>query len=150
MLVSMAVGVCLHVVVWMIVWVARGVWLYVMVSIVVHMARCVTVGESPRLRSRPATLAPFAVGLLLWLPHPWLQTGSGYHIYDNGLNPKHCVSGASVRRDLGFIGFDYDAMGPGKLVVRQQRAVAGVVWCGVVWCGVVWSGTRVGVWFVAM
>ena len=90
------------------------------------------------------------VGLLLCLPHPWLQTGSGYHIYDNGLNPKHCVSGASVRRDLGFIGFDYDAMGPGKLVVRQQRAVAGVVWCGVVWCGVVWSGTRVGVWFVAM
>ncbi len=46
-----------------------------------------------------------------------VQTGSGYHIFDNGLNPKDTSVDASIRRNLGFIGFDYDAMGPGKLHV---------------------------------
>lgn len=45
------------------------------------------------------------------------QTGSGYHIYDHGMNPTKATTTASVRRDLGFVGFAYDSMGPGKMEV---------------------------------
>jgi hypothetical protein len=77
-----------------------------------------------------ALVAPTA--LVVWEPipppSPPPQTGSGYHVYDNGLSPEACEVDSSLRRDLGFIGFEYDAMGPGKLVVTVPRVTpAGAV-----------------------
>jgi hypothetical protein len=45
------------------------------------------------------------------------QTGSGYTIYDNGVNPEKTVLETSKRRELAFVTYDYDDMGPGKMIV---------------------------------
>ena len=50
-----------------------------------------------------------------------VQTGSGYNIYDNGVNPTKTILDSSKRRDLGFVGFDYDDSGPGKMIVSVPR-----------------------------
>ena len=58
-----------------------------------------------------------------------MQAGAGYHIFDNGVNPTKAVIETSARRDFGFIGFDYDDMGPGKMLVRGKHARAIFVVC---------------------
>jgi tubby-related protein 1 len=44
-------------------------------------------------------------------------SGSEYTIFDAGLNPDKAVTDASVRRELGCIEFEYDKMGPGRMVI---------------------------------
>ena len=43
------------------------------------------------------------------------QSGSGYCIYDHGLNPKKTALESNTRKALGMIEFTYDQMGPGRL-----------------------------------
>lgn len=54
-----------------------------------------------------------------------VQTGSGYTIYDNGMNPDKTVLETSKRRELAFVTYDYDDMGPGKMIVSRTAW-----WCG--------------------
>lgn len=54
-------------------------------------------------------------------------TGSGYHLYDHGMNPAKSKTDASIRRDLGFVSFDYDTMGPGKMEIAVPRVTTGGV-----------------------
>lgn len=42
-------------------------------------------------------------------------SGGQYVIYDHGLNPQKATNPRTFRRELGFIQFEYDQMGPGTL-----------------------------------
>lgn len=54
-------------------------------------------------------------------------SGSEYHVYDHGLNPEKGVSEEAMRQELGYISFEYDQMGPGKMQVRIPRVTEGGV-----------------------
>jgi len=53
------------------------------------------------------------------------QSGSGYIVYDEGINPEKAVTDTAVRKELAVINFEYDKMGPGRMMVAVPRVNAG-------------------------
>lgn len=49
------------------------------------------------------------------------QSGSGYAIYDAGINPEKAVTDTAVRKELGILTFEYDKMGPGRMMCAVPR-----------------------------
>lgn len=52
-------------------------------------------------------------------------TGSGYLVFDEGINPEKAVTDTAVRRELAMINFEYDKMGPGRMMVAVPRVTGG-------------------------
>lgn len=52
-------------------------------------------------------------------------SGSGYAIYDEGINPEKAVTDTAVRKELGIVTFEYDKMGPGRMVCALPRVTEG-------------------------
>lgn len=48
-------------------------------------------------------------------------SGSGYAIYDAGINPEKAVTDTAVRKELGILTFEYDKMGPGRMMCAVPR-----------------------------